>query len=111
MKNQNPSPSGHRRLRLILLILSLWGGISYLLLPWLWKEYFRHDSKFLGADVDEERERIAGELNRCGRVQELRYVNGFQQAEGRNGGGYLWRTDGRLAILVLKSNPNAQASK
>lgn len=65
----------------------------------------------IGQDVDQERERIAGELDKCGRVQELRYLNGFQQLQGKNGGGDLWRTDGRLAIVVLKSNPGAPAPR
>ncbi len=38
----------HKRFRLALIILLIWAVASYLLLPWLWKEYFRHYSKFAG---------------------------------------------------------------
>jgi len=41
---------------------------------------------------------------------ELRYVDGFQQLQGKNGGGDLWSTDGRPAIVVLKQNPDMPAS-
>lgn len=58
----------------------------------------------IGPDVDAERERIAAELSRAGCVQSVRSIDGFQQPpEGRNGGGDLWRTDGRLAVVTLRS--------
>lgn len=32
----------HKRFRLALIILLIWAAAAYLLLPWLWKQYFRH---------------------------------------------------------------------
>jgi hypothetical protein len=56
----------------------------------------------IGPDIDAERDRIAQELLRMGQVQSLEWDNNFHsQREGRNGGGDPWRTDGRLAIVVL----------
>lgn len=39
----------HKRFRLALIILLIWAVAAYLLLPWLWKEYFRHNPNY--ADV------------------------------------------------------------
>jgi hypothetical protein len=56
----------------------------------------------IGPDVDAERDRIARELDRAGCVDSTRWIDNFHgQREGRNGGGDLWRTDGRLAVLTL----------
>lgn len=56
----------------------------------------------IGPDVDAERDRIARELARSGCLDATRWIDGFHgQREGRNGGGDLWRTDGRLAVLTL----------
>ena len=56
----------------------------------------------IAADVDAERDRIARELARAGCIGGVRWVDGFHgQREGRNGGGDLWRTDGRLVVLTL----------
>ena len=57
----------------------------------------------ISPNVDAERDLIITDLTHAGRVSELRWVDGFhKELEGRNGGGDLWRTDGRLAVLVLK---------
>jgi hypothetical protein len=57
----------------------------------------------IGPDVDAERDRIANELQKAGLVQSTQWDNGFHaHLEGRNGGGDLWHTDGRLAIVVLR---------
>ena len=40
-------------------------------------------------------------MTKAGRMSELRWVDGFhKELQGRNGGD-LWRTDGRLAVVVL----------
>ncbi len=59
----------------------------------------------IGPDVDAERDLISGELQRAKWGQQVSYLEKFQQPQGRNGGGDLWRTDGRLAVVVLKQEP------
>jgi hypothetical protein len=65
-----------------------------------------------GPDIDAERDRISDELQKAGWVRQVRWINDFQQPrEGRNGGGDPWRTDGRLAVVVLEIRsiqPNAR---
>jgi len=57
----------------------------------------------ISPNVDAERDLIITDLTHADRVSELRWVDGFhKELEGRNGGGDLWRTDGRLAVVVLK---------
>ncbi|MFO0873392.1 MAG: LssY C-terminal domain-containing protein [Phycisphaerales bacterium] len=57
----------------------------------------------IGPDVDAERDRIVQELTDAGWVEKIEWIDGFHtQLEGRNGGGDLWRTDGRLAIVTLR---------
>ena len=55
----------------------------------------------IGPDVDAERDRILAELQEAGKVQEVFWKDNFQQLEGRNGGGDVWHTDGRLAGVIL----------
>ncbi len=56
----------------------------------------------IGPDVDAERGLIVDELKRAGWVGGVEWIDGFhRQLEGRNGGGDLWRTDGRLAVVHL----------
>jgi len=56
----------------------------------------------IGPDVDAERDRIAAELRAAGWVRQVRWVDDFHRRhEGVNGGGDPWRTDGRLAVVVL----------
>ncbi|MFZ4683175.1 MAG: LssY C-terminal domain-containing protein, partial [Terrimicrobiaceae bacterium] len=57
----------------------------------------------IGPDVDAERDLIMTGLKKAGWVQREFTVDGFHQnPEGRNGGGDLWRTDGRLGAIVLR---------
>jgi hypothetical protein len=57
----------------------------------------------IGPDIDAERDRIAGELQKAGLVQSIEWKDDFhEKLAGRNGGGDPWRTDGRLAIVVLR---------
>lgn len=56
----------------------------------------------IAPDVDAERDRIVAELRRVRWVGGVEWIDGFhRQREGRNGGGDLWRTDGRLAVVRL----------
>jgi len=55
----------------------------------------------IGADVDAERDRIVRELEEASWTKQVRWLDGFQQLQGRNGGGDLWRSDGRLVVVVL----------
>lgn len=56
----------------------------------------------IGPDVDAERDLIVSGLTKVGWVAGVQWIDGFQQQlEGRNGGGDLWRTDGRLAVVRL----------
>lgn len=58
----------------------------------------------IGPDVDAERDLIAADLSRAGCVQSERWIDGFQHPpEGRNGGGDLWRSDGRLVVVDLRA--------
>lgn len=57
----------------------------------------------IGPNVDAERDRIVDELGKAGQVQSVYWVDHFhRQLEGKNGGGDPWRTDGRLAVAVLR---------
>lgn len=56
----------------------------------------------IGADVDAERDRIVADLQKAGWSGGVAWIADFhRQREGRNGGGDLWRTDGRLAVVRL----------
>ena len=62
----------------------------------------------IGPDVDAERNLIVSGLTRVGWVAGVQWIDGFhRQLEGRNGGGDLWRTDGRLAIVRLRPPASA----
>jgi hypothetical protein len=39
-------------------------------------------------------------------TQDISWQDGFQQLQGRNGGGDPWHTDGRLAIATLTAATN-----
>jgi len=57
----------------------------------------------ISPDVDAERDKIIADLLRANEVDELGWIDAFQdRAEGRNGGGDLYRTDRRLAVVVLR---------
>ena len=63
----------------------------------------------IGPDVDAERDLIMTGLKSAGWVQGDHYEDGFHQTlQGRNGGGDLWKTDGRLGVIVLR--PDGQKS-
>jgi LssY C-terminus len=65
----------------------------------------------IGPDVDAERDRIAKDLERAGRVQAVDWRDDFhEELEGKNGGGDPWRTDGRLAVVILEGNSGASGS-
>ena len=55
------------------------------------------------ADVDTERDYLMQCLSKTGSLVEQSYEDGFHQVhEGKNGGGDPWKTDGRLAVGVIK---------
>ncbi len=59
----------------------------------------------IGPDVDAERDLIMSGLKSAGWTEDEYFVDGFHKhPEGRNGGGDLWRTDGRLGAVVLKQD-------
>ncbi len=56
----------------------------------------------IAADVDTERDRLMQTLQKASQLSEVYYEDHFHETlEGRNGGGDLWRTDGRLAVGVV----------
>lgn len=56
----------------------------------------------ISPNVDAERDLLFADLTHTGRVS-LRWVDGFhKELQGWNGGGDMWRTDGRLAVVALK---------
>ena len=60
----------------------------------------------ISPDVDAERDLLVADLKNAIHAQ-IDWLDGFHtQLQGRNGGGDPWRTDGRLAIVIL---PAAQA--
>jgi hypothetical protein len=60
----------------------------------------------ISPDIDAERDLLVADLKNAIHAQ-IDWLDGFHtQLQGRNGGGDPWRTDGRLAIVIL---PAAQA--
>jgi hypothetical protein len=60
----------------------------------------------IGADVDAERDRLGAQLVGAHWSSGIEWIADFQMPrEGRNGGGDLWHTDGRLAVLRLATPP------
>jgi hypothetical protein len=58
----------------------------------------------IAADVDSERDHLMNNLDQTRELSENYAVDDFHtQHEGRNGGGDLWRTDGRLLVGVIRS--------
>lgn len=55
----------------------------------------------IGPDLDAERNRLIAGLQQAGVTEKVFWLNGFQQSQGKNGGGDPWHTDGRLAVAVL----------
>lgn len=59
----------------------------------------------IGPDVDAERDKIWHDLQRTGALASADWIDGFhQQLSGRNGGGDLWKTDGRLVVIELAAD-------
>jgi hypothetical protein len=53
--------------------------------------------------VDEERDRLFNDLKTTGRLASVEVIDGFHQVlQGKNGGGDLWRTDGRLFLGTVR---------
>jgi hypothetical protein len=47
---------------------------------------------------------LVEELQQAGVVQSVQWLDGFHETlEGHNGGGDPWRTDGRFAVVSLRS--------
>ncbi|HAB19377.1 MAG TPA: LssY C-terminal domain-containing protein [Verrucomicrobiota bacterium] len=64
----------------------------------------------IGPDLDAERDRLIAGLQQAGVTEKIFWLDGFQQLEGKNGGGDPWHTDGRLEVAVLKAgSPVPQA--
>jgi LssY C-terminus len=60
----------------------------------------------IGPDVDAERDLLLDDLTKANRLLGTRWIDGFhKELQGRNGGGDLWRTDGRLAVATLVPAP------
>jgi len=63
----------------------------------------------ISPDVDAERDLLVTDLNNAIHAQ-IDWLDGFHtQLQGRNGGGDPWRTDGRLAIVILPLNQGASS--
>jgi hypothetical protein len=60
-----------------------------------------HITHHIAPDVDSERDKLVGDIQRVGMVA-IRWIDNFQTLrQGRNGGGDLFYTDGRLAVIVV----------
>jgi LssY C-terminus len=56
----------------------------------------------IGAEIDLERDKLVRDLTDAGRAQAVYWRDRFQERlQGKNGGGDPYRTDGRLAIVLL----------
>ncbi len=58
----------------------------------------------IGPDLDAERDRLIAGLQQAGVTLEVSWLDGFQQLQGKNGGGDPWHTDGRLEVALLVTN-------
>ena len=59
----------------------------------------------IGPDLDAERDRLIAGLQQAGVTEKVFSLDGFQQLQGKNGGGDPWHTDGRLGAAVLAAQP------
>jgi hypothetical protein len=58
----------------------------------------------IGPDIDAERDLIMRDLQQAGWAEREYFIDDFHpHHEGRNGGGDLWRTDGRLGVVLLQA--------
>jgi hypothetical protein len=65
----------------------------------------------IGPDVDAERDLIVAGLQQAGLIESIEWTDGFHsRLEGRNGGGDHWRTDGRLAIVMMRGSADAASN-
>jgi hypothetical protein len=56
----------------------------------------------IAADIDAERDKLMGDLQRAGQLRQVFWLAGFHRTlAGRNGGGDAYYTDGRLAIGLI----------
>jgi LssY C-terminus len=56
----------------------------------------------IAVDTDAERDHLFQSLEKTGNLSEVYFVDGFhKKLTGRNGGGDVWHTDGRLEVGVL----------
>jgi hypothetical protein len=61
----------------------------------------------IGPDVDAERDKLLADLQRAGKLAGVQWIDNFQpRHEGKNGGGDLWRTDGRLGVGIVGAAPS-----
>ncbi len=57
----------------------------------------------IGADVDVERDRLFGELQKTGDLADVQIIDDFHEVKsGKNGGGDAWHTDGRLFVGTIE---------
>jgi hypothetical protein len=64
----------------------------------------------IGPDLDSERDRLFDELKQASVTEQIFWLDGFQQLQGKNGGGDPWHTDGRLEVAVLATNSPSAAT-
>jgi hypothetical protein len=64
----------------------------------------------IGPDLDAERDRLVLGLQQAGMTEEVFWLDGFQQLQGKNGGGDPWHTDGRLEVAELVVAPSSPAT-
>jgi hypothetical protein len=56
----------------------------------------------ISGDVDEERDRLFAELKQTGDLGPVQIIDDFHRVKsGRNGGGDMWETDGRLLVGTI----------
>jgi hypothetical protein len=61
----------------------------------------------IDANVDEERDKLLGDLKHAGVVSQVDWLEGFhEKLAGRNGGGDPWHTDGRVPVVYLIPDRN-----
>jgi hypothetical protein len=64
----------------------------------------------IGPDLDAERDRLVLGLQQAGVTDKVFWLDGFQQLQGKNGGGDPWHTDGRLEAAELAVAPSLPAA-
>jgi len=56
----------------------------------------------IGPDLDAERDRLPAGLQQAAVTEKVFWLDGFQQLQGKNGGGDSWHTDRRLEVVELR---------